>query len=316
MKLPRKHTLAEIAAIINCSFTGDANHHVTGINEIHRVDPGDITFVDNAKYFERSLTSAATTIITNDSTLLPPAGKALIYSEDPFAAYNSLAKHFFPFQPSTKAISDSAVIGEGTIIQPNVFVGNNVTIGKNCILHPNVVVYDNSIIGDNVIIGANTVVGSDAFYMKKRDIGYDRWHSIGRAIIEDDVEIGASCTIDRGVSADTTIGKGTKLDNQIHVGHDTIIGKHCLFAAQVGIAGAVDIEDEVTLWGQAGISKDLRIGKGAVVMAQSGVPKSLDGGKAYFGSPVMEAREKMKELTYMKWLPELIDKLKAKNDSL
>lgn len=316
MKLPRQHTLAQIAAIIKCSYTGDANHPVTGINEIHRVEPGDITFVDNVKYFERSLTSAATTIILNDSTLLPPAGKALIFSEDPFSAYNTLAKHFFPFKPAGKSISDSAVIGEGTIIQPNVFIGNDVVIGKNCIIHPNVVIYDDSIIGDNVIIGANSVIGSDAFYMKRREPGYDRWHSIGRAVIEDDVEIGAGCTVDRGVSSDTTIGKGTKLDNQIHIGHDTIIGKHCLFAAQVGIAGAVDIEDEVILWGQAGVSKDLRIGKGAVVMAQSGVPKSLEGGKSYFGSPVMDAREKMRELAYMKWLPELIDKLKAKNDSL
>lgn len=316
MKLPRQHTLAQIAAIIKCSYTGDANHPVTGINEIHRVETGDITFVDNVKYFERSLTSAATTIILNDSTLLPPAGKALIFSEDPFSAYNALAKHFFPFKPATKSISDTAVIGEGTIIQPNVFIGNDVVIGKNCIIHPGVVIYDDSIIGDNVIIGANSVIGSDAFYMKRREPGYDRWHSIGRAVIEDDVEIGAGCTVDRGVSSDTTIGKGTKLDNQIHIGHDTIIGKHCLFAAQVGIAGAVDIEDEVILWGQAGVSKDLRIGKGAVVMAQSGVPKSLEGGKSYFGSPVMDAREKMRELAYMKWLPELIDKLKAKNDSL
>lgn len=312
MKLFRTHTLAEIAAIIDCPYKGDDTHAVTGINEIHRVDPGDVTFVDHPKYVEKCLASAATTIITNNNELQPPSGKAIIYSEDPFASYNFLARFFMPFEHSNKAVSSSAQIGEGTILQPGVVVGNHVVIGKNCILHANVVVYDHTIIGDNVIIHANSVIGSDAFYMKKNGNAYQRWHSIGRAVIEDDVEIGACCTIDRGVSADTIIGQGTKMDNHIHVGHDSVIGKHCLFAAQVGIAGVVDIEDEVILWGQVGVSKDLTIGKGAVVYAQSGVPKSLDAGKVYFGSPVGEARHKMKELAAAKYLPELVQKMKEK----
>lgn len=312
MKLSRPHTLAEIAAIVDCRFVGDENHVVSGINEIHRVEQGDITFVDHPKYVEKCLNSAATTIITNDETLTPPAGKALIFSSNPFESYNFLAKFFMPFEPSTQAISPSATIGEGTILQPGVVVGNHAVIGKNCILHANVVVYDHSIIGDNCIIHSNSVIGGDAFYVKKTETGYQRWHSIGRAVIEDDVEIGACCTIDRGVSSDTIIGKGTKLDNQIHVGHDSIIGKNCLFAAQVGIAGVVDIEDDVILWGQVGVSKDLTIGRGAVVYAQSGVPKSLDAGKVYFGSPVGEAKHKMRELAAAQYLPELIRRMKEK----
>jgi UDP-3-O-[3-hydroxymyristoyl] glucosamine N-acyltransferase len=135
-------------------------------------------------------------------------------------------------------------------------------------------------------------------------------YSCGRVLIHDDVEVGAGCTIDKGVSGDTVIGKGTKLDNHIHIGHDTVIGKNCLFAAQVGIAGVVTIEDDVILWGQVGVSKDLTIGKGAIVLAQSGIIKSLEQGKTYFGSPVQEAREKMKELALIKQLPEIIVKLK------
>jgi len=310
MKLSRPHTLAEIAAIVDCRFVGDDNHVVSGINEIHRVETGDITFVDHPKYVEKCLASAATTIITNDENLTPPAGKALIFSTNPFESYNFLAKFFMPFEPCTQNISPSATIGEGTVLQPGVVVGNHAVIGKNCILHANVVVYDHSIIGDNCIIHSNSVIGGDAFYVKKTETGYQRWHSIGRAVIEDDVEIGSCCTIDRGVSSDTIIGKGSKLDNQIHVGHDSIIGKNCLFAAQVGIAGVVDIEDDVILWGQVGVSKDLTIGRGAVVYAQSGVPKSLEAGKVYFGSPVGEAKHKMRELAAAQYLPELIRRMK------
>jgi UDP-3-O-[3-hydroxymyristoyl] glucosamine N-acyltransferase len=136
--------------------------------------------------------------------------------------------------------------------------------------------------------------------------------SCGRVILENDVEIGANCTIDRGVSGDTVIGAGTKMDNLVHIGHDTIVGTNCLFAAQVGIAGATTIEDNVILWGQVGVSKTLTVGKGAEVYAQSGVPASLEGGKKYFGSPVEDAKQKMKELVWIKRIPELWEKITGK----
>jgi UDP-3-O-[3-hydroxymyristoyl] glucosamine N-acyltransferase len=196
------------------------------------------------------------------------------------------------------------------VIQPGAFIGNHVKIGSNCIIHANVSIYDYSEIGNNVIIHSNSVLGADAFYFKRRPDHYDKMLSCGRVIIHDNVEIGACCTIDKGVSSDTIIGKGTKLDNHVHVGHDTVIGKNCLFAAQVGIAGVVNIEDDVILWGQVGVQKDLTIGKGAVVLGQSGIPKSLEGGKTYFGSPTQEAREKMKELAMVKQLPELFEKIR------
>jgi UDP-3-O-[3-hydroxymyristoyl] glucosamine N-acyltransferase len=157
------------------------------------------------------------------------------------------------------------------------------------------------------------VIGSDAFYYntrKNREVWYRRMESCGRVIIEDFVEIGAGCTIDRGVTHDTIIGKGTKMDNLIHIGHDTVVGKNCLFAAQVGIAGAVMIEDGVVLWGQVGVSKTLTIGENAVVYAQSGVKGNLDKGKVYFGSPAEDAIVKKRELVYLKRLPEIWQKIR------
>lgn len=304
MKFSTPQSLKHVASLIKAKYTGDDNFSVTGINEIHKVEHGDLTFVDHPKYYDKALQSPATTILINKEVKCPE-GKALIFSDDPFRDYNHLTLHFKPLHYSLKNISASAKVGEGTIIMPGVFLGNNVTVGTNCIIHPNVVIYDDAIIGNGVEIHANTVIGSPAFYYKKRESGFDKMHSCGRVIIDDHVEIGAACTIDKGVSGDTVIGAGTKIDNHVHIGHDTVIGRNCLFAAQVGIAGVTTIEDNVTLWGQVGIRSDVVIGKGVTVLAQSGVGKSLDTGKTYFGSPAEEARDKMKELVYIKRLPEL-----------
>ncbi|MEM0543276.1 UDP-3-O-(3-hydroxymyristoyl)glucosamine N-acyltransferase [Flavobacterium sp. j3] len=309
MKFPKKHTLKEIAEIIGCQFIGGDDFPVYGMNEIHVVEPGDIVFVDHPKYYDKALQSAATIILINKEVACPE-GKALLISDDPFRDFNTLTKHFRPFVAANASIAPSAIIGKNTVIQPQCFIGNNVTIGDNCLLHANVIVYDNAVIGDNVIIHSGTVLGADAFYYKKRPDGFDQLLSCGRVVIEDNVGIGALCTIDKGVTGDTTIGAGTKIDNQVHVGHDTIIGKKCLIAAQTGIAGCVVIEDEVTLWGQVGTTSGITIGAKAVVLGQTGVSKSIAGGKTYFGTPIDEAREKMKQFAYIKKIPEILNQLK------
>lgn len=308
MKLQPPLSLNTIAEMISARVMGDGELIVTGINEIHRVEAGDLTFVDHPKYYDKALQSSASFVIINKETI-PPPGKALLYSDDPFRDYVYLCKQFKPFEWSRSEIDATAQIGEGTMMQPNVSIGAHAVIGKNCVIHSGVVIYDRTVIGNNVIIHANSVLGADAFYYKRRPEFYDKMYSCGRVVIHDEVEIGACCTIDRGVSSDTTIGKGTKLDNHIHVGHDTIIGSNCLFAAQVGIAGCVTIEDNVILWGQVGVQKDLTIGAGAIVLGQSGVGKTLEGGKTYFGSPTRDAREKMKELALIKRLPAIVEKL-------
>ncbi|UUC44637.1 UDP-3-O-(3-hydroxymyristoyl)glucosamine N-acyltransferase [Flavobacterium cerinum] len=308
MKFTKAYTLSEIAAIIDCKYIGDADFPVLGMNEIHVVEPGDIVFVDHPKYYDKALQSAATIVLINKEVDCPE-GKALLLSDDPFRDFNKLSRHFKPFRATNAAISDTAIIGEGTIIQPNCFIGNNVVIGKNCLIHPNVTLYDDTVIGDNVIIHAGSILGADAFYYKKRPEGFDQLVSCGRVVIESNVGIGALCTIDRGVTGDTTIREGAKIDNQVHIGHDTVIGKKCLIAAQTGIAGCVIIEDEVTLWGQVGTTSGITIGEKAVVLAQSGVSKSLEGGKVYFGYPAEESREKLKQLAYVKKIPQILTQI-------
>lgn len=309
MKFPKTYLLQEIAAIIDCEFVGEATFPVLGMNEIHVVEQGDIVFVDHPKYYDKALQSNATIVLINKNVDCPK-GKALLISNDPFRDFNKLTNLFKPFQLSNVSIATSAKIGEGTVIQPNTFVGNHVVIGKNCLIHSNVSIYDHTIIGDNVIIHAGTILGADAFYYKKRAEGFDQLISGGRVVIENNVGIGALCTIDKGVTGDTTIGEGTKIDNQVHVGHDTVIGKKCLIASQTGIAGCVIIEDEVTLWGQVGTTSGITIGTKAVVLGQTGVTKSIEGGKSYFGTPVEESREKLKQLANIKKIPEMLLKLK------
>jgi UDP-3-O-[3-hydroxymyristoyl] glucosamine N-acyltransferase len=298
MKFNTPQTLQQIASLLNIEFIGDENFKISGINEIHVVEEGDIVFVDHPKYYDKALNSAATTILINKKVECP-AGKTLLISDDPFRDFNTIIKHFNPFIASKVLLSETAIIGEGTIIQPNVFIGNNVTIGVNCVIHPNVTIYDDTVIGDCVTIHANTVLGADAFYYKNRVTGFDKLISGGRVVLEDHVDLGASCTIDRGVTGDTTIGEGTKIDNQVHVGHDTRIGKKCLIASQTGIAGCTLIEDEVTIWGQVGITSDVLIEKGTVLMGQTGVTKSLKK-DIYYGTPQVPYRQKLRETIYLK----------------
>ncbi|MFT5244168.1 MAG: UDP-3-O-[3-hydroxymyristoyl] glucosamine N-acyltransferase, partial [Psychroserpens sp.] len=213
MKFPKAHTLKQIANLISTEYIGADDFPVLGMNEIHVVESGDIVFVDHPKYYDKALESAATIVLINKEVDCPE-GKALLISDDPFRDFNILTEYFKPFKSSNTAISQSAIIGQNTIIQPNSFIGNNVTIGDNCLIHSNVSIYDDTVIGNNVTIHAGTILGASAFYYKNRPEGYDQLRSGGRVIIEDNVDIGALCTIDKGVTGDTTIGEGSKLDNQ------------------------------------------------------------------------------------------------------
>ncbi|MDD2965387.1 MAG: UDP-3-O-(3-hydroxymyristoyl)glucosamine N-acyltransferase [Bacteroidales bacterium] len=313
MKFPQPLTLASMATLLDAEAVGDPQHLTTGLNEIHMVEAGDVTFVDHPKYYDKALNSNATTILIN-KMMEAPSGKALLVHPDPFAAFIALIRQFRPFVPATAAVSPLAVIGEGTVVQPGAFIGNHVVIGKNCVIHSNVSIYDHCIVGDNVVIHANSVLGADAYYFQKKNGEFRKFESCGRVVIGDKVEIGALCTIDRGVTGDTTIDTDTKLDNHVQVGHDTYIGKHCLIGAHCAIAGVTRIEDDVLLWGRVSVNKDLVIGKGAVVLATSGVDKSIEGGKTYFGIPVDESRKRWRELASLKQLPALVARFS--NDTL
>lgn len=310
MKFPQPIPVRELALRLNArQIIGDDTLFAFGINEIHKVEPGDVAFSDVQKYFEKTLRSAATVILLNAQAECPP-GKVILLVDNPFEAYDSLVRAYRPFEPLTVPINHRAEIHPTAIIEPGVVIAANVHIGANCYIQANTYIGEYSYIGDNVNIGPNCIIGSDAFYFKKlADGSFQKWRSGGRVVIEDNVDIGAGCTINKGVSGDTVIGSGSKLDCQIHVGHGAVIGKNCLLAAQVGIGGKTVVEDNVVMYGQAGIAQAIRIGKGAVVSAKAGVSKSLEGGKLYFGIPADDAREKYKELAALRQLPDLLKKM-------
>jgi UDP-3-O-[3-hydroxymyristoyl] glucosamine N-acyltransferase len=309
MKLSREYKLSEIAEIIGARIVGAPDFPVTGLNEIHKVVSGDIVFVDHPKYYDKALESAATVVLINKE-VEAPEGKALLISDQPFDDFNTLTRHFSPHVAFSDQGNHPPRVHPSAIVHPSAVLGDRVSVGERTEIGPGVVIHSDCTIGNDVIIHPNTVIGADAFYYKKRDNVYTKMHTCGYVVIEDDVEIGALCTIDKGVTGETRIGKGSKLDNQVHVGHDTVIGRNCLFAAQVGIAGCVIIEDNVTLWGQVGIPSDRRIGKGSVALGQSGIMNDMEPGKTYFGSPADEARVKWTEFAAMRKLPELLRKLK------
>lgn len=305
MKFLQAIPIKDIANIINATIIGDAQKMATGINEINKVTPGDITFVDVKKYFDKSLASAATFVILNE-TVACPEGKVLLVHPEPFKAYNQLANLFRPFEAQTTQIAPTAKIHHTAVLEPNVVVGHHVEIGENSYIHANTVISEYVTIGKNVVVQQNCTIGSDAFYYKKNADGYEKWRSIGRVILEDNVEIGAGTTIAKGVSGDTIIGEGSKLDCQCHIGHGVVVGKHCLFAAQVGIGGKTIIGDNVTLYGQVGIAQRLKIGNNVTVLAKSGISKDLEAGTTYFGAPAKEMREAYKELASLRQLPTLL----------
>lgn len=310
MKFPQSQSLERISQLIQAEFVGEPTFEISGINEIHVVEHGDIVFVDHPKYYDKALASNASVVLINKKVDCPE-GKALLISEDPFSDFNKITAHFSPFEAAEEQVSSSAKIGKHTVIQPNVFIGRNVKIGNNCIIHSNVSIYDGVVIGDNVQIHAGTVIGADAFYYKNRPTHHDKLLSGGNVKIEDHVEIGALCTIDKGVSGITLIGEGTKIDNQVQIGHDTTIGKKCLIASQTGIAGCVVVMDEVTIWGQVGIASGLTIGKKAIILAQSGISKNLKPNITYFGTPADDIKKKYRELGYISRIPDIIKKLKS-----
>lgn len=288
-----------IAAKINAEIIGDPEALALGINEIHQVRPGDITFVDVKKYFEKSLSSAATFVILNER-VEAPTGKTLLLCSDPFTAYNSIVLEHRPYQALQQSISPLAEIHPSAIIEPNVVIGPYVKIGARSHIMANVTIAEYTLIGEEVIVQSGAIIGTEAFYFKRNAEGFFKWRSGGRVILEDRVDVGAGCTINKGVSGDTLIGAGTKLDGQVHIGHDVVIGKRCLFAAQVGIGGNCVIGDDVILYGQVGIAQNLKIGNKVVVLAKSGVSKDLEEGKTYFGYPAQEARAAYKELATLR----------------
>lgn len=311
MKLDKPIAVGKIAELVGADVIGDPDVIITGINVIHKAEHGDITFADHPRYIEKAAHSPASAVIV-PSMPSSPNGKVYLISKDPFAAYNKLVSILTkPNLPQDCWVSPTARIARGTRLSPGVYIGEEAVIGENCIIYPNVYIAAKTVIGNGVIIGPNTTIGFDAFYYRRNQNGkYERLLSCGRVILEDNVEIGAGCTIDRGVSGDTIIGAGTKIDNQVHIGHGTVIGKNCIIAAQVGISGKVTIGDNTTIWGKVGVAPRVHIGSNVTIMAMTGVDKNLPDGGVYGGRPVRDIRQEWKEKATLSLLTKHWDRLK------
>ena len=301
MKFLEPISVSRISSLLDIPFFGDGEKLVYGLNEINRCEEGDIIFVNHPKYQARAELSKATAIITKIRNL--ESKKIQLISNRPFLDFNLLIKRVNP--SSTIKLK----CGENTFIHPSVVIGNNVKIGSNCKIHPNVVFYDNVNVGDNCVIHSNSVIGSNAFYFNKENNQYTALTTCGSVRIGNHVEIGANNTIDSGVTNETVIGDGTKIDNLVHIGHDTKIGKNCLIAAQVGIAGCNIIGDNVTLWGQVGIPSNLNIGKGATILGKSGPISDVKENDIIFGVPGVNSKQRFRELIIQRKLPDILKKL-------
>ena len=302
MKFDKPLTAAALAKQTGARLLGDGDILVTGINEIHHVEPGDLCFVDFHKYYRPTLESAASVILIDQEYDCPP-GKALLVHATPFAVFNALLWGARPQeQYIPQPVFPKYKVGRNTEMYPGNHIGRRAVIGDDCHIGPGVVIGDGCVIGDRVVIEANTVIGGEAFYYKKDANGYTPWRSVGSVRIEDDVQIGPGCTIARGVTSVTTIGRGSKLDAQVQIGHDCVIGPHCLLASQVGVAGNTTIGEWCVLLGQVGIAQNLTIGPRALIAAKSGVSKDLEGGKQYFGYPAQEMRDQLREWAILRRL--------------
>jgi len=325
--------LGEIASYLKGDLVGDPSIEITGIAGIEDAKAGDLTFLANPKYkafLEK--TSASCVIVGRD---IEKAGVSLIRHPNPYFAFSKATELFFETKKRyPEIVHPTAVLGKGVkvkkgvhlgpyvVIEDNVCLKENVTVlagsfigadsivGKNCLIYPHVTIRENTKIGKNVIIHSGTVIGSDGFgYAKEKGI-HHKIPQMGKVIIEDDVEIGANVTIDRATLGATRIGKGTKIDNLVQIGHNVIIGENCIIAGQVGISGSTKLGNNVVLGGQVGLVGHIKIGNNVMIGAQSGVTKGIPDNTIVFGYPAREIKKTKRIEAYLSRLPEYIERLK------
>jgi UDP-3-O-[3-hydroxymyristoyl] glucosamine N-acyltransferase len=320
-----KRALQQIAQFVGASLVGDGRVEVSGIASLQSAGPHDLVFVEDEKHLAQALSSKAGAVIAGDFGANGQHAKPLLITPHPRLAFARAGTWLQGSEPNATSAHASAVIhpeanlaknvcieeravvrqnvsiGEGTRIGAGCVIGPDVTIGKNCQLYPNVTVYPGTQLHDRVVIHAGTVLGSDGFgYVRDAKTGrYEKFPQVGRLILEDDVEIGANSTVDRGALDTTRIRRGTKIDNLVHVGHNVDIGEDVVIAAQTGVSGSSVIEDGVIIGGQVGIADHVRIESGAILGAQSGIPsKKIIRGKGivFWGTPARPIKEYLKDL--------------------
>lgn len=320
-----KRLLSQIADAVRGRISGDLDVELSGISSIKGASPGDLVFVEHQKDLRRALESPASAVIAGDFASGTETSKPLLITSQPRLAFAQAAELINPLpqlamgiHPSAVVhlsaklgkdvsiaerviLGDSAAVGDRTHIGANCVLGTNVIIGRECRIYPNATIYPGVKIGDRVIIHSGAVLGSDGFgYVRDKSDGrYHKFPQVGRLIVEDDVEIGANSTIDRGALEETRIGRGAKIDNLVHIGHNVQIGEDVVVAAQTGFSGSIVVEKNVVIGGQVGIGEHARIEEGVMLGGQSGVlPNKVLRGKgiAFWGTPARPVRGYLKEL--------------------
>lgn len=321
-------TLGELAEYVGGRVIGDPNVVIKSASTLGRADEGDISFLANQRYEKQLHTTKASAVIVGKETAGTSA--SLLIAEDPYYAFMQIMVLLHGHRKHKKVgispqarISDSAKIGadchihdfvtiadeakvaDGCIIYPGVYIGQGAQLGNDCIIYPNVVIYDGSKIGKRVIINANSTVGEDGFGYATHEGEHHKIPQVGIVVIEDDVEIGACCGIERGTLNDTVIGQGTKMGDLVAIGHGAKIGPHCLFVAQVGVAGSAALGHHCVVGGQVGIVGHISIGNNVMIGAQAGVINDIDDGKVVLGAPAIDAHQGKRAYSMIQYLPEM-----------
>jgi UDP-3-O-[3-hydroxymyristoyl] glucosamine N-acyltransferase len=336
-----KMTVQELAEVVSGRVVGDRETRIERIADLMNADQNEIAYVDDPKLFTAAVESKASCLIVNDGLGEKFPERTLIEVRNPKLAFSLIGAALHPPLRREPAIHPTAVVAENADIAltayvgPNVCVGEhtrvgpytrleagvvleaNVSVGDDCVLHPNVVVYDNVSIGNRVILHAGVCLGADGFGYVRHDLGYQKFPQIGTVVIEDDVEIGAHTCVDRAALGRTRIGRGTKLDNMVHVGHNCDIGERVVIAAQTGISGSVVIEDEAVIGGQVGFGDHTRVLSGAVIGSKAGIlPGKIVRPGVWWGIPVQPLDEYKRMNAHMNRLPQMREELKRLQEQI
>ena len=310
-------TVEELAREIGAEVVGDGSQQVTSASTLEEAEAGQVSFLANAKYARQLETTGATAVVVAPS-VVPAKHITLLKSADPYYAFmkaivklHGHRKH--PHEGVHKAahVDKTASIGEGTVVYPGAYIGPRVKVGRDCVIYPNVTIYEDCVLSDRVIVHAGSSIGSDGYGYATHKGVHHKIPQIGNVIIEDDVEIGACCSIERAALGSTVIGTGTKIDQLVVVGHGVKVGAHCLLVAQTGIAGSVTLGHHVTLAGQTGVAGHLKIGNQVTVGAQSGIISDIDDQQALMGSPAMPVSHARRVYMLFTQLPDIVERIKT-----
>jgi UDP-3-O-[3-hydroxymyristoyl] glucosamine N-acyltransferase len=325
-------TAEELAKKLGAELIGDAQLKLCGISPIENARKGDITFLANKKYVKYLDSTNASVVIVPPE--IKEAKATLLVHPDPYYAFAQTMRLFHPAPihqdgyihssavigtncdidssahvGANTVIQDNVKIGSGSIIHACTFIGKDSTIGTESTIYPNVTIRETTEIGDNVTIHSGTTIGTDGFGYAKHDGEYYKIPQVGKVVIENDVEIGANCTIDRATFGETRIGRGTKIDNLVQIGHNVVTGQNCILISQVGVSGSTKLGNGVILAGQVGLIGHVKVGDNVIVTAQSGVANDLEANKTYMGSPAREGMRQKRTEAILKKLPEYIRKI-------